>query len=67
MNKLKEFMRRKDIDFKHVDLYVYRADKQGVPLLARPCASCMQLIKDLGIRNIYYTHDNGYSYENILE
>lgn len=64
---LKSLMRRKDIDFKHVDLYVYRADKQGVPLLARPCPSCMQLIKDLGIRNIYYTHDNGYSHESILE
>lgn len=64
---LKPLIDRRDIDFKHVDLYVYRADKQGVPLLARPCPSCMQLIKDLGIRNIYYTNDNGYSHENILE
>lgn len=64
---LKPLMRRKDINFKHVVLYVYRADKQGAPLLARPCPSCMQFIKDLGIRNIYYTNDNGYSHENILE
>ena len=64
---LKPLMRRKDIDFKHIDLYVYRADKRGELMLARPCPSCMQFIKDLGIRNIYYTNDNGYSYENILK
>jgi deoxycytidylate deaminase len=64
---LKPLIDHHDIDFKHVDLYVYRADKQGVPLLARPCPSCMQLIKDLGIRNIYYTNNNGFSHENILE
>ena len=64
---LKPLIERHDIDFKHVDLYVYRADKQGTPLLARPCPSCMKLITDLGIRNIYYTNNNGYSHEIILE
>lgn len=33
--------------------------------MARPCASCMQAIKDLGIREIYYTTNDGYSYEKI--
>ena len=33
--------------------------------MARPCASCMQAIKDLGIREIYYTTNDGYSYEKL--
>ena len=64
---LKPLIGRKDIDFKHVDLYVYRIGKNNTTLLARPCPSCMKLITDLGIRNIYYTTNTGYSHENILE
>lgn len=64
---LKPLIGRDDIDFKKIDLYVYRSDKKGAPLLARPCPSCMQLIKDLGIRNIYFSNNVGYSHENILE
>lgn len=63
---LKPLIGRRDINFKHVDLYVYRSGKSSSTLLARPCLSCMKLIKDLGIRNIYYTTNNGYSHENIL-
>lgn len=63
---LKPLIGRNDIDFKHVDLYIYRSGKKDTLLLARPCLSCMQLIKDLGIRSIYYTNENGYSHETIL-
>lgn len=31
--------------------------------MARPCPACMSAIKELGIKNIYYTTDNGYAYE----
>ena len=64
---LKPLIGRRDIDFKHVDLYVYRIGKNDTELLARPCPSCMKLITELGIRNIYYTTNSGYSHENILE
>lgn len=64
---LKSLIGRKDIDFKHVDLYVYRAGNNNTALIARPCPSCMKLITELGIRNIYYTTNTGYSHENILE
>lgn len=64
---LKPLIGRSDIDFKYVDLYVYRINKNGEALLARPCPSCMKLITELGIRNIYYTTNSGYSHENILE
>lgn len=57
---------RKDIDFSHVSLYIYREYKNGVPALARCCNSCMELIKSLGIKNIYYTNHEGYSHEGIL-
>lgn len=33
--------------------------------MSRPCPSCMAAIKDLGIRNIYYTTNDGYIYERI--
>lgn len=64
---LKSLVGRKDIDFKHVDLYVYRAGHNNTVLIARPCPSCMKLIAELGIKNIYYTTNTGYSHENILD
>jgi len=64
---LKPLIGRGDIDFKHVSLYVYRTGQKGNALLARPCPSCMKLITELGIRDIYYTTNEGYSHENILE
>lgn len=63
---LKGIMNRADIDFKNVSLYVYRENKNGEPALARPCISCMQFITDLGIRNIYYTNNGGFSHEEIF-
>lgn len=63
---LKPLIGRKDIDFSKVSLYIYREHKNGALALARPCASCFQLIKNLKIKNIFYTNEGGYSYEKIL-
>lgn len=63
---LKSLINRKDIDFKYVDLYIYRSTKNNELGLARPCPSCMKLITELGIRNIYYTNNGGFSHEEIL-
>lgn len=63
---LKPLMGRNDIDFRHVSLYVYREGSNGNLLLARPCLSCMKLITELGIRDIYYTNNEGFSHEEIL-
>ena len=57
---------RKDIDFSRVSLYIYREHKNGELALARPCASCMTLIRSLGIRHIYYTGSKSYVYEEII-
>ena len=61
LNKIKYL----DIDFSKVEVYVYREFKRGGTAMARPCASCMEFIKDLGIRNIYYSTPDGYAHERI--
>ena len=33
--------------------------------MARPCNACLAAIKDLGIRNIYYTTDDGFVHEKL--
>ena len=54
-----------DIEWKNVSIYVYRKLKDRPFGLARPCKSCMKLIKDLGIRDVFYTTDEGSVYECI--
>lgn len=54
-----------DINFSKVKLYVYRIRRDQPFGLARPCPSCMAAIKDLGIRDIYYTTNDGYAYERL--
>lgn len=52
-----------DIDFSKVKLYVYREHKNGVKTLARPCPACQKMIKDMGIREVWFTTENGFGYE----
>ena len=54
-----------NINFTKVKLYIYRIRKDQPYGLSRPCPSCMAAIKDLGIRDIYYTTNDGYSYERL--
>ena len=54
-----------NINFQKVKLYIYRIRKDQMFGLSRPCPSCMAAIRDLGIRNIYYTTNDGYSYERL--
>ena len=54
-----------NIDFNKVHLFVYRIRKDGSSGCARPCPACMGFIKKLGIKNIYYSTDNGWCYEKI--
>lgn len=57
---------RHDIDFSRVSLYIYRQYKSGELGMARPCESCLNLIRDLGIRDVYYTGDSSYINEEII-
>ena len=54
-----------NINFSKVKLYIYRIRKDQPFGLARPCPSCMAAIKDLGIRDVYYTTNDGYAYEKL--
>lgn len=52
-----------DINFSKVKLYIYRIRNDRPYGMSRPCPSCMAAIKDLGIRDVYYTTNDGFSYE----
>ena len=54
-----------DIEWNKSMLFIARLKKNGDLGLARPCNACMGLIKQYGIKNIYYTTDNGWCYERI--
>ena len=54
-----------NINFSKVKLYIYRIRKDQPFGMARPCPSCMAAIRDLGIRDIYYTTNDGYVYERL--
>lgn len=54
-----------NIDWNKVDIYVYRIRKDIGSGFARCCPACMKAIKELGIRNIYYTGNSDYIHERI--
>lgn len=56
-------IRRLNIDFSKAVLFVYRERKNGKRAMARPCRACMQYVKDLGIKHVYYTTDDGWAHE----
>lgn len=55
-----------DIDWSRVEIYIYRELRDGSIAMARPCKSCFHLLKDIGIKHIYYTTENGYCHEKIV-
>lgn len=46
-------------DLVGADIYVSRYTRGGAIGMARPCPSCMGLIRAVGIRNVYFTQDDG--------
>lgn len=54
-----------DIDWARAEVYVYRLRRDQSYGMARPCPACMQLLKDCGIRHLFYTTDDGFAYERI--
>ena len=52
-----------DINFSEVEIYVYRETKDGRKALARPCAACTKALRDLGIKKVCYTTNDGYCEE----
>ena len=54
----------KDVDWSKVKVFVYRIcnGKELGYGNAKPCPACMNAIRELGIKNVYFTDDDGYSY-----
>lgn len=46
-------------------LFIYRESHDGQRRMARCCNSCLQYVKDRGIRKIVYTTNNGYVIEHL--
>ena len=53
-------------DLSGASLYVFREDRKGNLALSRPCPACMEVIKNHGIKKIFYTTKDGYC-EEIIE
>lgn len=53
------------LDWSRVDIYLYRELRSGAPALCRPCRSCFHMLKDLGVKHVFYTTENGYCEEEI--
>lgn len=52
-------------DLSKAEVYVSRKLKDSSIAMARPCASCMALIKSCGISKIHYTTADGYATETL--
>jgi deoxycytidylate deaminase len=57
---------KRGIDISGSELFIYRERKDGSLGMARPCQSCMKLIKQCGIKKIYYSTYDGYATEMIV-
>lgn len=49
-----------NIKWDKVEIYLYREYKDGSLAPSRPCPSCMAMLKDFGIKKVYYTTEDGY-------
>ena len=58
-------MRYLDIDFSKVELYTYRIRNDQEYGMARPCPSCFAYLKNMGVKKIHYTTNEGIATEFI--
>ena len=59
------YAHRSEISPRDCVVYVYREYKDGTSAMARPCPSCMRLLKDVGFRHVVYTTPDGIADEKI--
>ena len=63
---LKPLLQAHGSNLSRVKLYVVRRRRNGTIGLARPCAACMKIIKDAGIKHVYYSGDSEFLKENVF-
>lgn len=55
-----------NINYKDLELYIVRLRRDRDYGLARPCAACMNLIINKGIRRIYYSTNLSFAFEELF-
>ena len=53
------------VDLSNASIFTYRRHNDGSLACARPCKSCIELIKDCGITKIFYTTEDGFAREDL--
>lgn len=53
-------------DLNGASIYVYRQNLNGELANCRPCGACMQAIKEAGIKDVFYTSEDGYNHLEII-
>ena len=48
------------IDWSRLELYLYREYKDGKLAPSAPCPSCEKMLRDLGVKKVHCTTENGY-------
>lgn len=65
---LSPLINNSSINWSKTELYIYREHKDGKISCAKPCEACSALIRDLGIKRIYYTDwDGSFVKEEVLK
>lgn len=59
MAALSEFFFHHNDDLAEIDLLIIRVRKNGTPAMAKPCLDCLNNLKKLRIRNVFYTGRDG--------
>ena len=54
---------RDKVDLSAASIFIFRKHKDGTLAMAKPCSNCQKVIKQLGIRKVFYTIDHGYAAE----
>lgn len=60
-------LKDKNIDRSRLRVYLFREHADGSLALSKPCPSCMKMLKDAGIKQIYFTDEGSYCEEYIVE
>jgi deoxycytidylate deaminase len=58
--------RHLNIEFSKADVYIYRICRSRDAGLAKPCLSCEMALRSAGIKNVYYTSDDGFCHDKII-
>lgn len=64
IHKLENMVDCSRLDRSKLSIYVWRG-KNDTKMMARPCPACMAALRDFGIKNIYYTGDNSFVFEEL--